>query len=103
MLPRVRSTSKLNPVSAYLIFFTPYIESMDFTVCFTLWLQLELSVFYTGRRVSGFVGSFFWSRISSASNNITDSDGRQLSDITPDLNCFLVAGPLNCNYNLATT
>jgi len=74
---------------------------MDFTVCFTLWLQLDLSVFYTGRRVRGFVGSFFWSRISSVSKNNTNSNRKQPFDITSNFNCFVVAKLLNCNYNLA--
>jgi hypothetical protein len=58
---------------------------MDFTVCFTLWLQLDLSVFYTGKRVLGFDGSFSWSRISSVSNNTAGLERGQPSEMTFDL------------------
>jgi hypothetical protein len=64
-------------------------------------LQLDLSAFCTGRRVLGFTGRFFSSGISSASKSTTPLQGEQPSDLTFDLEHFLVADLFNCNYNLA--
>jgi hypothetical protein len=65
--------------------------------------QLDLSAFSTGRRVLGFAGRIFLSRISSASRGTAPLEGQQPFDMTIDLKPSLVAGSLDCNYNLATT
>jgi len=49
----------------------------------------------------GSTGSFFSLRISSVSKGTTPLEGEQPFDLTFDLEHFLVADSLNCNYNLA--
>ena len=61
------------------------------------------------RRSAGATGSCPWDStgrlfsppISSASKSTTPLEGEQPFDIPFDFPCFVVAGPLDCNYNLA--
>jgi len=83
------------------MFFTPYIKSMDFTVCLPFSTSLIFPRFVQEEECLDWLAVFYRYHISSISKNTKPLDGPQPFDLTIDLKYLPIAGLRNCNYNLA--
>jgi hypothetical protein len=83
------------------MFFTPYTKSMDVTVCVPSSTSLVFPCFIQEEESLDRLAVFYRHHTSSLSKKTERLHGAQVFGFALDFKHLHVAGPQNCNYNLA--